>query len=231
VDLRLLHVEHPDGGGPGVFADVAPLETWRAWLEPPPDEPFDAIVLYGGSTDVRDAETEPWLADELAWLRERLADGVPTLGLCLGGQLVAAALGAPVTRSEPPEIGWTDVRLTDAGRHDPVLGPLGGPDGAFTALQWHTWRFDVPDGGELLAASDACPQAFRHGRAWGVQFHPEVDPPTYARWVAGYDQDPTAVAIGFDPDAARAEAGARMPAWNAAGRLMFAGFLAGAASD
>jgi GMP synthase (glutamine-hydrolysing) len=220
--MRLLHVEHPDGGGPGVFGDVATLERWRAWTDPPPDEPYDAFVLFGGSTDVVDAAREPWLRDELAWLRERLDDGVPALGVCLGAQLVAAALDAPVAPSEPPEIGWLDVALTDAGRADPVLGAL---PAEFVACQWHSWRFDVPDGADLLATSDVCPQAFRRGSAYGVQFHPEVDAPTLARWNATYRDDPSAIAMGFDPDVAQRALQERLPGWNDLGRRLFGAFV------
>jgi GMP synthase (glutamine-hydrolysing) len=221
--VRLLHVEHPDGAGPGVFADVAPLETWRAWEAPPPDGDLDAIVLYGGATNVVDAEHEPWLRDELAWLGERLADGVPVLGVCLGGQLLAHALGAEVTRCTTPEIGWRPVHLTEAGRGDPVTGAL---PAAFDACQWHSWRFDVPGRGELLATSDAGPQAFRHGRSIGVQFHPEVDRATLTRWIEHFDADPDAVAQGYDPQAGLRELDARIDGWNALGRRLFSAFVA-----
>jgi GMP synthase (glutamine-hydrolysing) len=212
--VRLLHVENPDGGGPGVFADIAPLDTWRAWEEPAPEAPADAIVVYGGSTNVVDAGREPWLRDELAWLRERLDDDVPVLGVCLGAQLVAAALGAEIARSRPPEIGWHDVELTDAGRADPVLGAL---PARFTALQWHSWTFAVPEGGELLATSAACPQAFRRDRAWGVQFHPEVDRATLGAWNAMWQTD---------PDATGPVAPAPLDAWSVLGRDLFRSFAA-----
>ena len=211
--MRLLHVEHPDGGGPGVFGDVAALERWRAWEQPAPAGDVDALVLFGGATNVVDAAHEPWLRSELAWLRERLADGVPALGVCLGGQLLAAALGAEVTRSRPPEIGWHEVALTDAGRDDPVLGAMGP---RFTACQWHSWAFAVPEGATLLASSPACPQAFRHGCVWGVQFHPEVDRPTLERWNAGWRED---------PDAAGPVATEPLGAWNDQGRRLFRAFL------
>ena len=219
--MRILHVEHPDGGGPGVFADVAPLETWKAWEAPPPGDEFDAIVLYGGATNVADAGREPWLRDELAWLGERLDDGVPVLGLCLGAQLISAALGGHVTRTNP-EIGWTPVELTDAGRLDPVIGAL---PGRFEACQWHSWQCSLPEGGELLATSPAGVQAFRHGTSWGVQFHPEVDRATLDRWIEHYDVDPDAVALGFDPKTARKQMDERIGGWNALGRTLFASFL------
>jgi GMP synthase-like glutamine amidotransferase len=97
------------------------------------------------------------------------------------------------------------------------------------ACQWHSWRFEVPGGGELLAESPVCPQAFRAGTVWGTQFHPEVDAATYARWIDHYDEDPSAVAMGFDPEAARAAAARHMTGWNEIGRRLFAAFLS--ASD
>lgn len=222
--MRLLHVEHPDGGGPGVFGDVASFETWRAWEEPPPPGRFDAIVLYGSSDNVAEAAEKPWIDEEVAWLRARLDDGVPVLGLCFGAQLLAHALGAPVTRCVTPEIGWRPVHLTSAGASDPVTGDA--LPASFDACQWHSWKFDVPDGATLLATSDAGPQAFRHGASIGVQFHPEVDRPTLERWVRHFDTDPDAVAQGFDPEDGLRELEQRLDGWNALGRRLFAAFVA-----
>ena len=218
--MRVLFVEHPDGGGPGVFGDVAEMERWRAWEEPPPRGRPDAVVLYGGADNVTGGP--PWLQREIAWVREAVDDGVPVLGLCLGGQLLAAALGAPVTRVATPEIGWHPAWLTDAGRDDPVLSAVGE---RFVACQWHSWTFALPQGATLLALSAACPQAFRHGRSIGVQFHPEVDEPTLARWIANWRNDPDAVARGFDPDHALADMTERLPEWNDTGRRLFSAFL------
>jgi GMP synthase (glutamine-hydrolysing) len=220
--VRVLHVEHPDGGGPGVFGDVTPMETWRPSETPPPEGEVDVIVLYGGADNVADRERLAWMRDELAWLRERLAEGVPVFGVCLGGQLLAHALGAPVRRCHTPEIGWRTVHLTAAGARDPATGTA--PE-HFDAFQWHSYRFDVPDGATLLATSDAGPQAFRHGASVGVQFHPEVDRATLERWVRDFDSDPDAVAQGFDPLAALAELEQRIDGWNALGRDLFAAFM------
>ena len=221
--MKVLFVEHPDGGGPGVFGDVIEMERWRAWEEPPPPGPHDALVVYGGSTNVVDAEREPWLQRELRVLRTCARMGMPILGLCLGAQLLAAALGAPVTRAATPEIGWHPAWLTDAGREDPVLSVY---EPRFVACQWHSWTFAVPPEATLLALSAACPQAFRHGRSVGVQFHPEVDEPTLSRWIADWRNDPDAVERGFDPVHAREDMAERLPAWNDAGRRLFAAFLA-----
>jgi GMP synthase (glutamine-hydrolysing) len=218
--VRVLFVEHPDGGGPGVFGDVVAMERWRAWCEEPPGGRFDAVAVYGGSHNV--VGGPPWLEREIGWLRERVDAGVAVFGVCLGGQLLAAALGAEVTRALPPEIGWHPAWLTDAGREDPVLSVLGE---RFVACQWHSWTFALPERASLLALSAACPQAFRFGSSVGVQFHPEVDAPTLDRWIGDWRNDPDAVARGFDPDYARAEAAERLPAWNDAGRRLFAAFL------
>ena len=217
--MRVLWAEHPDGAGPGVFGDGVEMVRWRAFAEPPPEADADAIVLLGGATNVVDAPRLPWLAAELDWLAERVADGTPVLGVCLGAQLLAHVLGAEVTRAEPPEIGWHDVELSEAGREDPVLGAL--PE-RFCAFQWHSWRCALPEGAVALAHSEVCLQAFRHGRTLGVQFHPEVDRPTLHGWIEGFRSDPDAVAQGFAPSRALPEAAERLGAWNALGRALFA---------
>ncbi|HEX2087296.1 MAG TPA: type 1 glutamine amidotransferase [Solirubrobacteraceae bacterium] len=210
--MRVLWVEHPDGRGPGVFGEGAEMVRWRAWEEPPPAEAADALVLLGAETDVVDAPQLPWLRDEIAWLRDRLAEGTPVLGVCFGAQLVAHVLGAEVTPSQPPEIGFHPVTLTAEGRGDPVLGAL--PE-RFLACQWHRWQFALPAGAVALAESGVCLQAFRAGSAWGVQFHPEVDAPTLEAWIAGELEEP--------PGFARREA--LLPRWNELGRRLFAAFL------
>lgn len=224
--MRVLHVEHPDGRGPGVFGDGAEIVKWRAFTDPPPSHDVDAIVLYGASTNVVDGPD--WLGPEVDWLRARLDAGVPVLGVCFGAQVLAHALGAEVTRAPEPEIGWYDVALTSSGRADPVLGAL--PE-RFLAFQWHSWRCAVPPGGVALAESPVCLQAFRCGRAWGVQFHPEVDEATLGRWIDTYRDDPDAVRLGFDPERAHEERALHLPEWNELGRRLFAAFVrtAGAA--
>ena len=220
--MRVLHVEHPEGGGPGVFGEGADVVKWVAFGgEPPPVEEVDAIVLYGAATNV--AEAPDWLGPEVDWLRERIERGTPVLGVCFGAQLLAHALGAEVTRATTPEIGWHVVTQTAAGRGDPVLG-ASLPE-RFLAFQWHSWQCALPPGATALADSDVCLQAYRAGNSLGVQFHPEVDDATLSRWIDTYRNDPDAVELGFDPEGAREEKDAHLARWNALGRRLFAAFL------
>ena len=130
--------------------------------------------------------------DAIATLRERrlaaaIVDaaeaGRAVLGICLGAQLLAHALGAPVRRQRVPEIGWYPLRATEAGRDDPVLAPLGEEAPVF---QWHGRHFEIPRSAVHLARSETCEQqAFRWGeKAYGFQFHLEMDEPLIERWLA-----------------------------------------------
>ncbi len=101
------------------------LDEWSFLLGTPPPRPldsYDAVLVFGGAMHADEDESHPWLAEETAWLAGLLERGVPTLGICLGVQLLARASGAWVGRAKEPEIGWYGVELTDAGAADPVLG-------------------------------------------------------------------------------------------------------------
>jgi GMP synthase-like glutamine amidotransferase len=224
--VRIVSVLHPGGGHSGVLrasaAAAGPeLVEWTPADGAEPPAGADALVVFGGGMNVRDAERLPWLRGEIELLRDAVAGGVPVLGVCLGAQLLAAAAGAEVHRAREPEIGWFEVRRESGD--DPVVGAL--PE-RFTAFQWHSYAFEPPAGATVLASSAVCPQAFRaDGRAWGVQFHPEVTPDILAEWFGDYESDPDAVALGFDPAAAEREARAQLPAWNAVGGALFDAFI------
>lgn len=143
---------------------------------------FDAILVMGGPMGASDDERLPWLAREKRELTQALRAGVPYWGVCLGAQLLAACLGAPVYRGERPEIGiYTDVELTPAAREDPVFAHA--PQ-RMTTLQWHADTFALPVGARLLASSDAYPnQAFAWRGAYGLQFHLEASPELAAAWL------------------------------------------------
>ena len=231
--MRILAILHPGAGNSGLLAERAAagghaLTVWTPGDgESLPDPPasHDAVVVFGGGMNVRDAERLPWLTGEIELLRDVLQEGVPVLGICLGAQLLAVAAGAEVRRSAAPEIGWFEV--TRAGG-DPVLDRL--PQ-RFEAYEWHSYTFELPAGAVELARSAVCSQAFRlGGSAWGVQFHPEVTPEIVRTWALDYESDPDAVQLDFDPRAHLALAERRLPAWMDLGRDLFDGFLAAAAA-
>lgn len=142
----------------------------------------DALIVLGGPMGVADQQRYPHLQTELRLIEAALGQGVPVLGICLGAQLLAHALGAAVTPNPRAELGWHEVRLLPAGLQDAVLGRLGP---AAPIFHWHSDTFAIPAGAERLAESDLCAhQAFRYGqRAYGLQFHLEVDQPLIERWL------------------------------------------------
>jgi GMP synthase (glutamine-hydrolysing) len=144
---------------------------------------YRGLVVLGGPMNVEDQADRPHLKVEMHAIEQALRQGKPVLGICLGAQLLAHVLGAPVRRHERPEIGWYDLSLTEAGTSDPVLGALGP---AATVFQWHGRSFALPDGAVHLARTQSCEQqAFRWGEsAYGLQFHPEVDEALVRRWLA-----------------------------------------------
>jgi GMP synthase (glutamine-hydrolysing) len=147
---------------------------------PPPDD-IGGLLVLGGAMGVHDTDQFPWLETERRRMAQAVAAGLPVLGICLGAQQLAAALGASVTTGPAPEIGVSDVALTPDGRADPVLGPEGD---RVPVIQWHGDTFAVPDGAVRLATGERyANQAFRFGTlAYGLQFHIEVDDAMARAW-------------------------------------------------
>ncbi len=152
---------------------------------------YDAVIVLGGPMNVDEAHLHPHLRTEMRLLEAALRAELPILGICLGAQLLAHVLGAPVGRNRAPELGWHTVRLTADGHADAALRHLGDGQPVF---HWHGDTFAVPQSATLLAESDLCPhQAFRYGaHAYGLQFHLEADEPVIARWLRVYDGELTA---------------------------------------
>jgi GMP synthase (glutamine-hydrolysing) len=210
----------------GLTVDVRALHRGEAVPRTLPAE--TPLVVMGGAMGVSDIgdPAHPYLADEVALLRERLAVGAPVLGICLGAQLLAHAAGArvfPNSRSAPGggepvrvyEVGWAPVAFHGIER-EPALQGLNPSE---PMLHWHGDTFDLPGGAVHLASTGDCAnQAFRLGaRAFGLQFHPELDLATVADWIRG-DAEYITKACGPDGAARIEAAGARHFAAYAAAR-------------
>jgi GMP synthase (glutamine-hydrolysing) len=163
------------------FGEVEVVEVEALDGDPLPlHEEVDGVIAMGGPMNVDDLARFPSLAAEREWLAEAVRRQMPVLGICLGAQLVARALGAEVRAGERPEIGFAAVRIQEPA--DPVVGPLA-PSCA--ALHWHGDVFDLPPGAVPVASSAQTElQAFRSGAAWGVLFHPEADSRLIEDWLA-----------------------------------------------
>ncbi|MEU2238552.1 type 1 glutamine amidotransferase [Streptomyces sp. NPDC018338] len=204
----VLVIQHEEDAGPGLVGDrlaraglrLDVVRTWRG--EPLPEDlrGHAGLLVLGGSVNCRDDDAAPWLPRVRTLVREAVAGEVPLLGICLGGQIVADALGGSVvTRARGPELGAVPLRRLAAADGDPVLG--GVPEGA-RAAQWHWDEMDrLPAGAVPLLTGDDCPyQAFRVGPVgWGLQFHPEAESGTVARWAEA--DDAQVRADGGDPEA------------------------------
>jgi GMP synthase (glutamine-hydrolysing) len=189
-----------------------PYRRFRAWEEPI-DEldvgELAAVIPMGGNGHAWEAERFPVLRSEQRLLREAVQAGVPVLGICLGGQLLASALGGEVRATEEPEIGWLAITPTDGAGEDPVLAVLEQPTGVY---QWHNDVFEPPAGARLLATSEGSPnQAFRMdgADAWGIQFHPEVTPELFELWIARHPAEVTEAGVDVEALRSAVYAGAR----------------------
>ena len=210
-DRRFVVVQHVAHEGPGLIAALAAehnvvLEVRRTYRGEslPAARETDGVVVLGGPMGVSESAAHPHLLAEQVLLADACSLGLPVLGVCLGAQLLAAALGARVFKGPAPEVGAGAVALTDAGERDPVLGPSGP---VIPAFHWHGDTFDLPRGATLLASSGACPhQAFRAGtRAYALQFHVEVDAALARAWAPAL---PAGVTIAA-PDRAAIETAGR----------------------
>lgn len=143
---------------------------------------YSGLIILGGPMNVDQTQKHPHLKTEIKLIEAALDSKIPTLGICLGAQLLATALGAEVKKNPVKEVGWYDLEFTDHAQKDPLFNHFTPREKIF---QWHGYTFDIPTDAIHLASSHSCPnQAFRYGsNAYGLQFHLEVDQKLIHRWL------------------------------------------------
>lgn len=183
--LTTMHIETEGLGTLGPYLEEAGVrvDTVRLYAgEKLPETPdgYNAIISMGGPMNVYEYDKYWYLEPETRFLRTAISAGTPVLGVCLGAQLIAHALGARISRSPVKEVGWGTVRLTAEAVDDPFFQGL--PE-TLDVFQWHEDTFDVPESGFSMATGAECPnQAFRAFNAYGLQFHVEVDEELIRLW-------------------------------------------------
>jgi len=200
-----------------LFHGEMPTEEW---------EHVRALIILGGPMNVDDEEAVSFLRWEKRIIRAAIDESVPMLGICLGAQLLAHVLGAPVQRHSQAEMGWYDVHMSADGRSDPVLGAAGE---RLPVFQWHSYSYDLPSGATHLARTETCEQqAFRFGsNAYGFQFHLEADVGVIERWLAlpAFRAELAAAGLPADEQAIRAETEKLVAATRSSADAVFNNFL------
>jgi GMP synthase-like glutamine amidotransferase len=226
--MRILCLQHIDYEGPDKIGDWArerghAMEIVAPVLESFPDPAgFDMLVVLGGPMGAYEEQAYPWLAAEKSFIAETIATGRKVLGVCLGSQLVAEAIGGRAHPHTVREVGWFPVRLTTAGAYGRVLSAL--PE-TFVAGEWHGDTYDLPEGVKTCAVTDACEnQAFEYanGRVVGLQFHLEWTPEALVGLTRRH-ADWLATEAGLDPTlATESEFLGQLPALARGNELLYA---------
>jgi GMP synthase-like glutamine amidotransferase len=230
--MRALVLQHVAVEGPGILASSLETRDWT--LEtvmlyegarlPEDAQGYQAVIVMGGPMGVYDEAEYPFLRDEHRFLRRVLGQDVPLLGICLGSQLLAKALGARVYRNPQKEIGWYTVDLTPAGAADPLFAGL---TSSVPVFQWHGDAFDLPAGTTPLASSPLCThQAFRYGdRVYGLLFHLELTPDVIHSWIAAFHDELVHLQGVIDPARIVADMSHRYVEYQQVGRRVFANLI------
>ncbi len=187
--MKVLIIKHTEREGPGLIEEFLierdlPFQILDLSLVPtlPKPDGFSHIIVLGGPMNVYEEERYPFLKTEDLFLKEAIQRGRTILGVCLGAQLIAKALGVKVFKAPLKEIGWYEVILTDEGLKDPLFSLF---PRRFSVFQWHEDTFELPQRAKLLVTSATVPhQAFRYGETiYGIQFHLEMTAEMVQTWL------------------------------------------------
>ena len=187
----LITIQEPDvrPANLGAFfesrgVELIPLRLYEG--ETMPSDGFDCLVTLGGRMNLGEEDQHPWMAPLTAFIRDWAEAGRPYMGICLGAQLLAGALGAQVYPAQQPEIGWHRVELTPEAQDDPVMA---GVAEGFPVIQWHYQTFEIPDEATKLATALKCPnQVFVYKKAYAFQPHLEATSDLLAGWYQTEEQ-------------------------------------------
>lgn len=205
--MKVIIIKHIGIEGPGTIADFLDnnnipykiIDIFDGESLPNSISDVSAVVVLGGPMNVYEEGKYPFLKEEDKFLREVIKKDIPTLGFCLGAQLIAKAKDAAVRRNPEKEIGWFKVALTNNGSNDPLFK---GFSREIDVFQWHGDTFEIPDGALKLAESEICQnQAFRVGNnVYGLQFHVEVTGDMIQQWIDAYEEELESLKGLVDPD-------------------------------
>jgi GMP synthase-like glutamine amidotransferase len=231
--MKVLSLVHHEVAGSGVFADEISLrghelEEWMpaAGPLPRPLRDYGAVIAFGGGMQTDEVDRYPWLRVATDALAETLTLGVPTLGVCLGAQVLARAAGGQVGPASQAEWGWNAVELTDPAAEDPLFSAL---PRTIDVFQWHSYAFELPPRAVALARSPVCLQSYRIGSAaWGVQWHPEVTAESVLLWAAEHPPSQGGVPVSVGLAELQAAVKSRIAPTNDEGRRLCGRFLAAA---
>ena len=195
--MNILVIQHLEIETPALIGDILRehgcrpsfAHVYRGAPLPPDASNIAGAVIMGGPRSANDRDD--YILAELDWLRDKLAAGLPMLGICLGAQMMARASGAAISRSPVRELGWYPVFPTSDSREDPLFSTL--PEAGLHVFQWHGETFSLPASASLVATNPDVPQqAFRLGAGqYGLQFHVEVDADIIEQWIAAGESERT----------------------------------------
>jgi GMP synthase-like glutamine amidotransferase len=229
---RVLALQHIEIDPPGYLGDLLqehsiPCDVVMAQEEKLPDPTHYAAILSMGGPEFAGDDELSYLVREKALIRRAVDLDIPFLGICLGGQLLASALGAPIISKGLIEVGFFDAQFTPEGMRDPLFAGLPGYQHMF---HWHEDTYTLPEGARRLAVRSGAPeQAFRYGRrAYGLQYHIELTPDMLLSWVRHHPwRDETIALLGPDAYASIEQAGRGLPPpYQEHTRILFENFLA-----
>ena len=224
--MKVQIVQHIECEGPGYLENFLhdngiEYEIARMYEGKQLPDNFDALIVLGGPMNVYEEVRYPYLKRLNTTIKNFVIRGGHYLGFCLGGQLLAKALGAKVRRNQTKEIGNFEIQLTPGGVEDPLFK---GFDTVFPALEWHGDTFEIPTGALKLVESELCAnQAFRFKNAYGLQFHLEATPEMLAEWVKVYEDELTEE--GIDAAALIEETKRKADIYRESSNQLFANFL------